>query len=85
MRTVCLSDKAKQKIKDSLDHLIHIYGQYKDKPEVFNNVDRIHGFMSKYNGHRGVRSDIGIYTETLKLSLKTNISKALSLFFKGIV
>lgn len=57
--TICLSAHAKKTIEDSLSHLVHLY-EKEDKRSLFlTNVDRIHGFISKYNGHRGVRSDIG--------------------------
>lgn len=82
--TVCLSDKAKQTIKDSLDHLIHIYKQHQDKPEIFvKNVDRIHGFISKYNGHRGVRSDIGHLYRNFRVEFEDKHLKSLDLVLQG--
>lgn len=82
--TVCLSDKAKQTIRESLNHLIHIYKQSQDKPEMFlNNVDRVHGFISKYVGHRGVRSDIGHLYRNFRAEFEAEYSRSLDLVLQG--
>lgn len=61
--TVCLSDSALKTVRSALDGLTLSYQKNKKLPNgtsiFLNDVDRVHGFLSKYIGHRGVRSDIG--------------------------
>ena len=61
--TVCLSDSALKTVSSALDGLTLSYQKNKRLPNgitiFLSDVDRVHGFLSKYIGHRGVRSDIG--------------------------
>lgn len=61
--TVCLSPIARAKVSTALKGLIIAYDKRNTYPNkelgFLKEVDRVHGFISKYCGHRGVRSDIG--------------------------
>ncbi|WP_180048581.1 MULTISPECIES: hypothetical protein [unclassified Acinetobacter] len=77
--TVCLSEGALNTIRDALNGLILTY---QGKKNLFlKDVDRVHGFLSKYVGHRGVRSDIGreygVFRRTFKNKCGKDLDKAL--------
>ena len=77
--TVCLSESALETIRDALNGLILTYQN--NKALFLRNADRVHGFLAKYAGHRGVRADIGreygVFRRTFRRKCKTKLDDAL--------
>lgn len=88
--TVCLSMEAKETIAKALKGLMIAYDRRHTYPNgeagFLAEVDRVHNFISKYSGHRGVRSDIGnVYSDFKKHFSRHTKGLSVDSAFKGHV